>query len=82
MLKTDDFYHLPAELITQEPLPQDHSRLMFLQSKTGALEHHFYELPSLLQPGDLLVLNDTRVLPASFGNDKSGGRIEILLTAI
>lgn len=84
MLKTDDFfYHLPAELIAQEPLPQrDHSRLMFLQSKTGALEHHFfYELPSLLQPGDLLVLNDTRVLPARlFGNDKkSGGRIEILL---
>ncbi len=83
MLKTDDFFYcLPAELIAQEPLPQrDHSRLMLLHRKTGAREHHFfYEMPSLLQPGDLLVLNDTRVLPARlFGNKKSGGRIEILL---
>lgn len=83
MLRTEDFiYHLPAELIAQEPLPQrDHSRLLVLHCKTGTLEHHyFYDLPSLLEPGDLLVLNDTRVLPARlFGRKKGGGRVEILL---
>lgn len=84
MLKTEDFtYHLPAELIAQEPLPErDHSRLLLFHRKTGELEHHFfYDLPSLLEPGDLLVLNDTRVLPARlFGRKKGGtGRVEILL---
>jgi len=85
MLKTDDFiYHLPPELIAQEPLPQrDHSRLLLLNRKTGVTSHYFfYDLPSLLDPGDLLVLNDTRVLPARlFGRKKGGGtgRVEILL---
>ena len=85
MQKTEDFfYNLPQELIAQEPLPQrDHSRLLLLDSKTGALEHHhFYDLPSLLSPGDLLVLNDTRVMPARlFGrrDNGAGGLVEILL---
>ncbi|HHU76679.1 MAG TPA: tRNA preQ1(34) S-adenosylmethionine ribosyltransferase-isomerase QueA [Firmicutes bacterium] len=84
MLKTEDFtYHLPCGLIAQEPLPQrDHSRLLFLHRRTGKVEHHhFYDLPTLLGPGDFLVLNDTRVLPARLFGHKEGktGRVEILL---
>jgi S-adenosylmethionine:tRNA ribosyltransferase-isomerase len=84
MLRTEDFtYHLPDGLIAQEPLPQrDHSRLLVLRRETGTIgHHHFYDLPSLLNPGDLLVLNDTRVLAARlFGHKKEGtGRVEILL---
>jgi len=85
MLKTDDFsYSLPAELIAQEPIPQrDKSRLLLLHRRTGALEHHhFGDIPTLLNPGDLLVLNDTRVMPARlFGRREleSGSRVEILL---
>ena len=67
LLKTHDFYYdLPEELIAQTPLERrDASRLMTLDRKTGAITHrHFYDLLELLQPGDCLVMNNSRVLPA------------------
>ena len=66
-MKTRDFYYtLPKELIAQTPAePRDHSRLLVLHRESRALEHrHFYDLPDYLEPGDLLVVNDSRVLPA------------------
>ncbi|MBQ7938239.1 MAG: tRNA preQ1(34) S-adenosylmethionine ribosyltransferase-isomerase QueA [Oscillospiraceae bacterium] len=66
-MKTSDFYFdLPEELIAQHPADQrDHSRLMHLDRETGEVEHkHFYEIIDLLEPGDLLVLNNSRVIPA------------------
>ena len=82
-MKTSDFdYELPPELIAQTPLERrDASRLMTLNKATGEVGHrHFYELPSLLRPGDCLVLNDSRVLPARLiGHRESGGAAEILL---
>jgi S-adenosylmethionine:tRNA ribosyltransferase-isomerase len=59
-------YELPPDLIAQEPCePRDHARLLVARRRDQSLEHHhFYEMPELLAPGDLLVLNDTRVLPA------------------
>ncbi len=66
MRKSDYFYHLPEELIAQTPLePRDSSRLMKVDRVSGAVEHrHFYDLPMYLNPGDLLVLNDSKVFPA------------------
>ena len=82
-LKRRDFdYLLPPELIAQAPLPQrSSSRLLLLKGQGGRWrDHHFDELPQLLQPGDLLVFNDTRVLPARLAARKaSGGRIEVFL---
>ena len=82
-MKTSDFYYeLPQELIAQTPLQRrDQSRLMILDRKSGAIAHqHFYELPRFLRPGDCLVLNDSRVLPARLlGRRESGGAAEILL---
>ena len=75
-------YHLPEELIAQTPVePRDSSRLLVVRRDTGALaDHRFHELPDLLDPGDLLVLNDTRVIPARlFARRRTGGRVEILL---
>ncbi len=75
-------YDLPAELIAQTPLPQrSASRLLALDGKTGAIaDRHFIDLVDWLEPADLLVLNDTRVLPARLtGHKVSGGRIELLL---
>ncbi len=66
-IKTSDFYFdLPEELIAQTPIAQrDTSRLLKMDRATGAIAHHrFYELPEFLRPGDALVLNDSRVLPA------------------
>ena len=66
-MKTHDFYYdLPPELIAQTPLERrDASRLLTLDKETGAWSHkHFYDLPDLLRPGDCLILNDSRVLPA------------------
>jgi len=66
-VKTADFdYDLPPEYIAQTPLePRDSSRLLVLQRSTGTILHdHFYNLGSYLKPGDLLVLNETRVIPA------------------
>ena len=65
-MKTSDFnYQLPEELIAQTPLERrDGSRLMTLDRNTGAWEHHhFYELPDFLNPGDCLILNDSRCCP-------------------
>ncbi len=82
-MRTDAFdYTLPPELIAQEPVePRDHSRLMVVDRSSGAISHHhFYDLPSLLQPGDVLVANDSRVIPARlFARKPTGGRVEILL---
>ena len=82
MKKSDFYFDLPTELIAQTPIPErDHSRLLCLDRQTGALEHrHFYELPSLLRPGDCLVINDSRVLPARLlGRRSSGGAAELVL---
>jgi S-adenosylmethionine:tRNA ribosyltransferase-isomerase len=82
-LKTSDFfYNLPEELIAQTPLEQrDTSRLMVLNRGTGAVAHkHFYDVIDYLQPGDCLVMNDSRVLPARLlGHRPSGGAVEVLL---
>ena len=83
-MKTSDFnYELPKELIAQTPLEKrDTSRLMTLDRKTGAWEHHhFYELPDFLEPGDCLILNDSRVLPARLLGQRlpGGGACEVLL---
>ncbi len=78
--RSDFSYHLPEDLIAQHPQPQrDASRL--LRVCRGATEHHrFSELPELLSPGDLLVVNDTRVVKARLAAEKdSGGRAEVLL---
>lgn len=82
-MKTSDFsYNLPPELIAQTPLEQrDSSRLMTLNKETGEIEHHhFYELPDYLRPGDCLVMNNSRVLPARLiGKRETGGACEVLL---
>ena len=84
MLKTHDFYYdLPEELIAQTPLERrDASRLMTLDRKTGEVAHrHFYDLVDLLQPGDCLVMNNSRVLPARLlgHREPTGGAVEVLL---
>ncbi|MEA4823298.1 MAG: tRNA preQ1(34) S-adenosylmethionine ribosyltransferase-isomerase QueA [Clostridiaceae bacterium] len=82
MNTSDFFYDLPPELIAQTPLARrDGSRMMTLSRKTGAVEHrHFYDLPGLLCPGDCVVLNDSRVIPARLlGADEAGHPIEVLL---
>ncbi|MCX7007103.1 MAG: S-adenosylmethionine:tRNA ribosyltransferase-isomerase, partial [Kiritimatiellaeota bacterium] len=82
MLTSDFNYALPPKLIAQEPAARrDASRLLVIRRATNELEHRrFADLPSLLAPGDLLVLNDTRVLPARlFGRKPTGGKIELLL---
>ena len=82
-MKTHDFwYELPEELIAQTPLLQrDASRLLALNRVTGSIEHkHFYDILDYLQPGDCLVMNDSRVLPARLlGHRPTGGAVEILL---
>jgi len=82
-LKTHDFwYNLPEELIAQTPLEQrDASRLLVLNRETGAVSHrHFYDVLDYLQPGDCLVMNDSRVLPARLlGHRPTGGAVEVLL---
>lgn len=83
-MKTEDFfYDLPAEFIAQTPVePRDHSRLLVLERETGRIDHHrFFEIGKFLRPGDLLVVNETRVFPARFYGSKlpGGGKVEILL---
>ena len=83
-LKTSDFYfNLPQELIAQDPLEdRSASRLLVLHRETGAVEHHtFKEITQFLRPGDCLVLNNTKVLPARlFGTkEDTGAAIEVLL---
>lgn len=83
-MKTSDFYYdLPEELIAQKPLDKrDHSRLMVLDKNTGEIDHkHFYDIVDMINDGDTLILNDTRVLPARLYGVKedTGGAIEFLL---
>lgn len=82
-MKTSDFYYdLPEELIAQTPLERrDASRLMVLDRQTGEVTHrHFYDIVEYLQPGDCLVMNDSRVLPARLmGHRPTGGVVEVLL---
>ena len=83
-LKTSDYYYeLPPELIAQDPLEdRSASRLMVLDKKTGAVSHHvFREITSFLNPGDCLVLNNTRVIPARLMGvrEETGGAVEVLL---
>ena len=82
-MKTSDFwYDLPEELIAQTPLEQrDSSRLMVLDKETGCVCHkHFYDIIDYLKPGDCLVMNDSRVLPARLlGHRPTGGAVEVLL---
>lgn len=82
-MKTSDFdFYLPEELIAQTPLEKrDSSRLLTLDKHTGAVGHrHFYDLPQFLHPGDCLVLNNSRVLPARLiGHRPTGGVCEVLL---
>ncbi|HTT43640.1 MAG TPA: tRNA preQ1(34) S-adenosylmethionine ribosyltransferase-isomerase QueA [Steroidobacteraceae bacterium] len=82
MHRQDFAYELPAELIAQTPpAERTAARLLLLDPRSGAcVDRCMRELPELLQPNDLLVFNDTRVLPARlFGHKASGGRVEILL---
>ena len=82
-MKTSDFnYQLPEELIAQTPLERrDGSRLMVLNRETGEIQHkHFYDVIDYLNPGDCLVMNDSRVLPARLmGHRPTGGVVEVLL---
>ena len=85
-MKTTDFdYELPQELIAQTPMePRDHSRLMVLHRDTGAIEHkHFYDIVDYLNPGDALVINETKVIPARLLGVKedTGVPVEVLLLA-
>jgi S-adenosylmethionine:tRNA ribosyltransferase-isomerase len=83
MKKSDFYYDLPEELIAQHPVePRNASRMLYVNRTTGACEHlHFYDLGSLLRPGDLLVMNDSRVLPARLYGEKesTGSFVEFLL---
>ncbi len=84
-MKTSDFdYSLPAELIAQTPIePRDHSRLMVLNRRDSSIEHRrFFEITDYFQAGDVLVFNDSRVIPARLTGRKagSGGKVELLLT--
>jgi len=82
MRVTDFDYELPPEMIAQHPVePRDASRLLVLDRRSGQIEdRHFHDLPRYLQPGDLLVANDSRVLQARlYGRKRTGGRVEVLL---
>lgn len=83
-MKTSDFYYdLPPELIAQTPIePRDHSRLLVYNRQTKSVEHkHFYDIVDYLNKGDVLVVNNTKVLPARIYGHKegTGGKIEFLL---
>jgi len=83
MLLSDFDYHLPEELIAQHPAAiRDQSRLLVLNRADGKVSHrHFYDLPTYLVPGDTLVFNDTRVIPARLVGTKTdtGGKVEVFL---
>jgi S-adenosylmethionine:tRNA ribosyltransferase-isomerase len=82
MKRSDFSYHLPAHLIAQYPLPErSASRLLVLAGNIGTYNHHhFHELPAFLNSNDLLVFNDTRVIPARlWGNKLTGGKVELLI---
>lgn len=83
MKKSDFYYDLPEELIAQTPVePRNASRLMYLNRETGAVEHrHFYDLKEYLKPGDCLIINNTRVLPARIYGTRTdtGSLVEFVL---
>lgn len=82
LLKSTYFYELPPELIAQTPIePRDHSRLLCYNRKSGEIFHkHFYDILDFLHEGDVLVVNNTKVLPARlFGYKNTGAKIEVLL---
>ena len=83
LLKKDFYFDLPDERIAQTPIyPRDHSRLLVLNKETGKTEHkHFYDIVDFLNPGDVLVVNDSKVLPARlYGYKKdTGAKVELLL---
>jgi len=84
-MQTSDFdYDLPAELIAQFPLPErSASRLLVLGRDGACADRHFRDLPGLLEPGDLLVFNETRVIPARlFASKPTGGRVELLVERV
>jgi S-adenosylmethionine:tRNA ribosyltransferase-isomerase len=83
-MKTEEFdYDLPDSFIAQQPVePRDHSKLLVMQRFSDQIEHrHFFDLPDFLKPGDLLIVNQTRVIPARFYASKlpGGGKLELLL---
>ena len=85
MQKSDFFYDLPQPLIAQAPLPKrSASRLLSLSGDSGGIRDlMFTDLPTLLNPGDLLVFNDTKVIPARlFGQKATGGKVELLIERI
>lgn len=85
MRRSDFQFDLPARLIAQAPLAErGASRLLVLDGPTGRFrDRQFADLPNLLQPGDLLVFNNTRVIPARlFGSKRSGGRVEVLVERV
>ncbi len=78
-------YQLPKALIASKPAqPRDHSRLLHLNKVSGEIKHYrFYDLPTLLKPGDILVRNNSKVIPARlFAHKNTGGRVEILLNRL
>ena len=83
MKKSDFYFELPQELIAQDPLEdRSGSRLLVLDKKTGGIEHHiFHEIIDYLNPGDCLVLNDTKVIPARLLGERedTGAAVEVLL---
>ncbi|MCA1597699.1 MAG: S-adenosylmethionine:tRNA ribosyltransferase-isomerase, partial [Chloroflexi bacterium] len=83
MRVSDYDYDLPPRLIAQTPVePRDSARLLVLDRATGGMNHHiFHDLPDLLRPGDVLVANNSRVLPARLYGRRtgSGGAVEVLL---
>ncbi len=86
-MRTSDFdFELPPDLIAQSGVePRDHARLLVADRRSGAIDHRrFYDLPDILDPGDLLVVNDSRVIPALLIGRRAGpgesGRVELLLT--
>lgn len=82
LLKNSYYYDLPEKLIAQTPIePRDHSRLLVFNKETNSIEHkHFYDIVDYLKKDDVLVVNNTRVLPARlFGYKDTGAKIEILL---
>ena len=82
MQLSDFTYHLPERLIAKHPAPErSSSRMLGLQREDGKVSHHrFFELLEFLQPEDVLVFNNTRVIPARlYGRKESGGLVEILI---
>ncbi len=85
MLRKDFYFDLPEELIAKYPLPErTHSRLLCLNGETGIIkEGHFYDVLNLIEPGDLLVFNNTKVIPARlYGHKETGGAFELLVERI